>query len=392
MAASHQPMAIARRPLTVPALAALAALALPASAAAQTSDDPEVALVTMGPGDDVFSRFGHAALCVRDSITPQGRCYNYGTADFTTFQALIWDVLRGTARFWVSVSDEPQTIAQYARVEDRTVYRQVLPYPPAARRRLVARLGLDALPEHRYYVYHHYRDNCSTRLRDHLDAVSEGALSAVRTQITPRTWRERTLEGFASDKRLLALAELLLGRALDAPMNRWEEMFLPSVLREEVRRATGAEPVVVSTRAHPVPPGEPGWGIGLLACVSACLAALGFLAGQRRSRALALTARALLVTALTLLGVIVWGLAAASALPELRSSAVLLVLTPTDIALGWSSTWARYGRARLVGLVLVLGAWTIGSLTQGAVGVMAIGVLLAIGAFAQPDESVPPSW
>ncbi len=183
MAASHQPMALARRPLIA---LGLAALALPAAAGAQTHAEPEVALVTMGPGDDVFSRYGHAALCVRDEISPQGRCYNYGTADFTTYEALLWAVLRGTARFWVSVVDEPATMQQYARVEDRTVWRQVLPYPAEARRRLVARLSLDALPEHRYYVYHHYRDNCTTRIRDHLDAVSEGALSAVRTQCPPR--------------------------------------------------------------------------------------------------------------------------------------------------------------------------------------------------------------
>lgn len=391
MAAPHQPMALARRPLTAALVAA--ALALPASARAQTGDAPEVALVTMGPGDDLFSRFGHAALCVRDAISPQGRCYNYGTAEFASFGALLWDVLRGRARFWVSVVDEPQMMAQYARVEDRTVWRQVLPYPPAARRRLVARLALDALPEHRSYVYHHYRDNCSTRLRDHLDAVSEGSLSTARAQPTGRTWRARTLEGLAADARVLALAELLLGRTLDAPMNRWEEMFLPAVLREEVQRASGAAPAVVSTRARPLPEaGEPDRGVGVLAAVGAALAALGFVAGQGRSRPLARGARVLLVTALTLLGALVWGMAAASTLPELRSSALLLVLTPTDLALGWSSTWARYGRARLVGLVLVLAAWAVGSLAQAAVGVMAMATLLAIGAFAQPEETLPPSW
>jgi hypothetical protein len=382
-------MALARRSLTV---LGLAALAVPAAARAQSNADPEVSLVTMGPGEDVFSRFGHATICVRDSLTPQGRCYNYGTAYFTTFPGLLWSVLRGTARFWVSVADEPQMIAQYARVEDRTVWRQVLPYPASARRRLVARLALDALPEHRYYVYHHYRDNCTTRLRDHLDVVSEGSLSVVRSQITARTWRERTLEGLASDVRLLALAELLLGRPLDAPMNRWEEMFLPAVLREEVQRATGVAPVVVSTSAHPLPNGEPGRGLGALGGLSAALAVLGLGAGQRRSRAFALACRALLVTSLTALGVVVWGMAAASTLPELQSNAVVLVFAPTDLALAWSSTWARYTRVRLVGLVLVLAAWMVGSLTQVAVGVLAVGVLLAIGAFAQPRESIPPSW
>jgi hypothetical protein len=390
VAASHQPMALARRPLGL--LLAVAALALPAAAGAQTHDDPEVALVTMGPGDDVFSRYGHAALCVRDEVSPQGRCFNYGTADFTTYEALLWAVLRGKARFWLSVVDEPAMMAQYARVEDRTVYRQVLPYPAAARRRLVDRLEWDALPAHRAYVYHHYRDNCTTRIRDHLDAVSEGSLSTARAQVTPRTWRERTLEGLASDMRLLALAELLLGRRLDAPMTRWEEMFLPAVLREEVQRASGVAPVAVSTRLHPVPAGEPGRGLGVLGVVSGALALLGLGAGQRRSRGLALASRALLVTTLTALGVLVWGMAAASTLPELRFNAMVLALVPTDLALAWRSTWSRYAPVRLVGLVLVLAAWTLGSITQVAVGLMALGVLLAIGAFARPEASLPPTW
>lgn len=389
MAAPHQPMALARRPLVA---LGLAALSLPATASAQTDADPEVSLVTMGPGEDVFSRFGHAALCVRDTQTPQGRCYNYGTAEFASFEGLLWDVLRGRARFWVSVVDEPHMIEEYARVEDRTVWRQVLPYPVEARRRLAYRLAWDALPEHRFYVYHHYRDNCTTRLRDHLDAVSDGALSSARSRATERTWRERTLEGLSSDVRLLGLAELLLGRTLDATMNRWEEMFLPAVLREEVQRATGVAPVVLSTRAHPLPEGEPGRGLGLLGGVGALLAVLGLGAGQRRSRALSLGSRALLVTALTLLGALVWGMAAASPLPELRVNAMVLVLAPTDLALAWPSTWGTYGRARLVGLVLVLAAWSLGAISQSAVGVMAIGVLLAIGAFARPDPSLPRSW
>jgi hypothetical protein len=45
-----------------------------------------------------------------------------------------------------------------------------------------------------------------------------------------------------------------------------------------------------------------------------------------------------------------------------------------------------------VGLVLVLAAWTLGSISQVAVGVVAIGALLAIGAFARADESLPQSW
>ena len=60
---------------------------------------PQVEVFTMGPGDDLFSRFGHAAICITDEESPLGRCYNYGTADFSTPGPLTWGVLCGNKQF-----------------------------------------------------------------------------------------------------------------------------------------------------------------------------------------------------------------------------------------------------------------------------------------------------
>src|SRR5947207_2198338 len=98
-----------------------------------------VELYTMGPGDDLFSAFGHAAICVRDARSPAGRCYNYGTADFRTPVPLTFHFIRGRARFWVSVIDLPRLLWLY-RGADRTVYRQRLPLPPAQADALAAAL------------------------------------------------------------------------------------------------------------------------------------------------------------------------------------------------------------------------------------------------------------
>jgi hypothetical protein len=85
-----------------------------------------VELYTIGPGDDLFSKFGHAALCVFDEGRTGGRCFNYGTADFSTPGPLTWEVARGRAEFWVSVSPYREMLRLYL-AEDRTIYRQVLP-------------------------------------------------------------------------------------------------------------------------------------------------------------------------------------------------------------------------------------------------------------------------
>ena len=65
-------------PAVVPSPAAMP------SPAVEGDPPPLIDVYTMGPGDELFSRFGHAAICVIDTQSPLGRCYNYGTADFST--------------------------------------------------------------------------------------------------------------------------------------------------------------------------------------------------------------------------------------------------------------------------------------------------------------------
>ncbi len=211
-------MAQPRRALTAAALASAVTLAAPTLRAQRW---PEVSLVTMGPGDDVFSRFGHAALCVRDAAEPAGRCYNYGTADFDAPVAFTWSVLRGRGRFWVSVTPEPEMLDLYGPGSDRDVWSQELPLPYAARVALASRLAWDALPAHRDFIYHHYRDNCATRLRDHLDAVTAGALRRRGARPFGHAWRTPTRAGFASDALFVLGSDLALGRVLDRPMSTW---------------------------------------------------------------------------------------------------------------------------------------------------------------------------
>ncbi len=320
----------------------LTALAHPSRAHSQPL--PSVELYTMGPGRDVFSRFGHAALCVRDAASPEGRCYNYGTTDFSTPVPLTWNVLRGRARFWVSLAPLDRMVAWYgAEGEDRTVYRQRITLPPDALEALETRLLRDVTTDARSYVYHHFRDNCTTRLRDHLDAVTHGALSRGTAFPHGPTWRALVLDGLSSDASLLVAGELLLGRPLDARPTRWEAMFLPAVLRDEVHRALGARPDAVYTRRGAPPRGDPARGRHGLLALAVTLAAL---AVHARTRTVACIAGGAL---LGLAGLVVWTLSLASSLPELSTNDLRAVLLPTDLALPFLRGRSRavYARVRL---------------------------------------------
>ncbi len=354
------------------ALTVLAACALGRGVArAQGSVD----LYTMGPGRDVFSRYGHASLCVRDAESPDGRCYNYGTTDFSTPVPLTWSVLRGRARFWVSLSSRARMEAWYGpEGEDRTLWRQPVALSPAALARLEQRLRNDMLPGSREYVYHHFRDNCTTRLRDHLDAVTDGALRRGTGFSHGETWRTLVLDGLASSTPLLVAGELLLGRPLDREPTRWEAMFLPAVLRAEVARALGSTPVAVHTRADAAPVGDRARGRAAIVVAALALALASWPSRTRR------TVRALGGLAAGLAGLVVWTLALASSLPELAQNDLRAVLLPTDLVVGAlrGETLVRYARARLVMALLASLAQALGLTPQPLAGpALFVAVLMA---------------
>lgn len=302
----------------------------------------------MGPGDVLFSMFGHAAICVTgESLPGGGLCYNYGTSDFSRPIGLAWDVVRGRAEFWVSISDLTSMLLSFES-DDRTIYRQVLPLDPEQVARLSETLYRDGSAENRVYIYNHYLENCSTRPRDHIDEVTGGAL---REASVPHgsTFREQALEGLGAAHWILVPAtDLVMGRWSDQRIDTFEAMFFPRILRLAVEEKLGARPEIVYERRAPTARADVASARLRLWVIVASLAILHLgLARFRRER---------LFGAIVLggLGLLLGFAAVVSVLPELRINELLLVFLPTDVFL--ASTSARvvsYARARLVLLAAV---------------------------------------
>lgn len=346
-------------------------LLLTALAQAPTPPGARVDLYTFGPGEDIFSKFGHAALCVFDENGLSGRCFNYGTADFSTPGPLTWDVVRGRARFWVSVAPFEEMLRVYLS-QDRTIYRQPLPLTSEQAKELRERLETAALPENRHYLYDHFDDNCSTRPRDHIDAVINGALEN-RSGAHGASFRELIRESLQDDPFIFVLVDTFLGRSMDRERTEYEAMFLPRILREAVALHLGVDPEIVHNR-NPAPAGLswPGaslvaWLVthrrGLALGISLGSALLIVLGSRGASRAFRFVFGALFGT----VGVLLLLLAAISPLAELRYNELLLVWLPTDFLLIMDSRRVTilYTSFRLAGLV-------------------AVGVLLVWGLFLQP--------
>ena len=250
------------------AAAAAAQGASPPGAAATPA--PTVYLMTFGPGPAVWERFGHNAIWIHDSAAGSDQAYNYGLFDFAQEHFLL-RFIQGQMWYWMAGFPAGRYVGQYER-DNRSVWVQELEIPPDAARELQRFLQWNELPDHRFYHYDYYRDNCSTRVRDALDRVLAGAIhdqSVSRPAGT--TYRFHTQRLTASDPLIATGLLLALGEGVDRPISQWEEMFLPLSMREHLRSITVTgpdgvrKPLVRSERtlyessAPPPPAAPPSW-------------------------------------------------------------------------------------------------------------------------------------
>jgi hypothetical protein len=96
-----------------------------------------------------------------------------------------------------------------------------------------------ARPENRTYKYDYYRDNCSTRVRDALDRITDGQMKAQLTaKQVDATFRSHTLRLTADSVWWFTALDFLLGHPTDRQLSAWDECFLPLKLRDHLATVT----------------------------------------------------------------------------------------------------------------------------------------------------------
>jgi hypothetical protein len=246
----------------------------PAAQARQESDRPgaelRVWLVTAGPGDAVWERYGHNAIRVLDTSTGRDVSYNWGIFDFQQVD-FIPRFLQGRMLYMMAPFRTDAMIESYRRA-NREVVLQELDLEPSQKLVLRDMAETNALPGRRDYTYQYFRDNCSTRVRDLLDSVLDGALrTEFEAMDRGATYRVHTRRLTQVDPLVYTGMDLLLGPGTDAPLSVWDEMFIPMVLRDEIRdlqvRPFGgqarplvlSEEVVSSSSRLAEPAAPPAW-------------------------------------------------------------------------------------------------------------------------------------
>jgi len=212
------------------------------SASFAQDDTLTLKIAVMGPGDQLYFWWGHIALIVEDSSNDTGYFFDYGIFSFDN-DNFFYNFAFGRLLYSCGVSRAERNFELYKRNNrDITVY--TLNLPPEVKIKVKNFAMLNVLPENRDYYYHHFRDNCSTRIRDIIDLATDGQFKkefenangdfTLRNHVRRHTWFSPVIDWFLN---------FLMGQVIDNRITIWEDMFLPAEVGKRIEnfRYTDAE-------------------------------------------------------------------------------------------------------------------------------------------------------
>ncbi|MBK7937439.1 MAG: DUF4105 domain-containing protein [Lewinellaceae bacterium] len=219
------------------------------------SDSARVSLMTVAPGEFLYSTFGHSAIRVYDPQNRIDRCYNYGTFDFEQ-PNFILKFCRGKLLYFLDI--EPYRGFEYINLHDqRGMQEQLLNLNREQKQRIFNLLQENALEQNRYYKYDFFYDNCATRVRDMVKETFYHDLVFDSTRLARGATMRQLLHPYLEKMPWTRFGiDILLGYPADRKARPEDFMFLPDHMHHmfATTKIDDKTPLVKSERRIPERP------------------------------------------------------------------------------------------------------------------------------------------
>ncbi len=194
----------------------------------------QISVITSGPGEALYEKFGHTAVRVKDPVLQIDLIYNYGIFDFEDPNFYI-NFTKGFMKY--KLARYPFYLSlKSAQQDGRWVKEQVLNLTQLQKYEFFKFLENNALPENASYFYDPFFDNCATRPRDIIQKVVGDSLlfkddfvsedlslrQLMNKEINPNTWGSLGIN-------------IALGSKLDKIATPSEYLYLPDYVFEALK-------------------------------------------------------------------------------------------------------------------------------------------------------------
>ncbi|MGB3342490.1 MAG: DUF4105 domain-containing protein [Aequorivita sp.] len=212
----------------------------------------EISILTIGPGAELYDKFGHSAFRIKDSLSGVDVVFNYGVYDFDT-PNFYTKFAQGKLLYELGVSYYEPFFQSYV-AQNRWVKEQVLDLTKEEQQEVSDFLWKNALPENKKYKYDFFFDNCATKIRDVIQDVLGDQLEYKEDHITEElTFRQLIQQNLEANSWGSLGIDTALGAVIDRKATPIQYQFLPDYVfagaaNAVVHRNSDTRPLVKQTK------------------------------------------------------------------------------------------------------------------------------------------------
>lgn len=194
-------------------------------------DSVDISLLTCGPGNEVWSYYGHSALRIQDKMHGSDVAVNWGMFSFRQSFFILRFVF-GLTDCQIGIYPMTDFMAEYS-AEGRWVRQQRLHLSREEKLKVLHAIEENAQPENRTYRYNFFFDNCSTRAREMVITNIGYCNTNFKDTDAQATYREEIHKLNGNHRWARFGNDLLLGYLSDRDLTQREWEFLPDNLSKD---------------------------------------------------------------------------------------------------------------------------------------------------------------
>ncbi|MEO9892297.1 DUF4105 domain-containing protein [Aurantibacter sp.] len=202
----------------------------------QLSASSKISVLTCGPGEVLYTAFGHSAIRVQDQAQNIDVVYNFGVFSARGME-FYYEFSQGRMDYLLARSYFSDFLYEY-KLENRWVKEQLLNLDLKQRNELFQFLENNARPENRIYKYDYLLNNCATKIWDVQKNVFGDQLIFDPNYIdTLYTFRELMQQNLKTNTWGQFGIDLALGAVIDRKATPEEHMFLPEYVSKQLKKS-----------------------------------------------------------------------------------------------------------------------------------------------------------